>query len=57
MYNDRVTFLELEDLKSSVTLPSFLNTSAKLYYNSKALRKLKRKILGCPAYFVTNYPN
>jgi hypothetical protein len=34
-----------------------MNTSQKLYFNSKALRKLKRKIEGVPAYFVTNYPS
>ncbi len=34
-----------------------MNSSQKLYFNSKALRKLKNKIEGVPAYFVINYPS
>lgn len=55
-YNERVTFLELEDITSSIKLPESVNCSQKLYFNSKALRKLKKKVDGVPAYFVTNYP-
>ena len=43
-YQDRVTFLELNGPENKVKLPSRLNTSAKLYYNTKALQKLKKKI-------------
>lgn len=58
LYNDRVTFLELEDLKlTDYALPKNLNTSSRLFYNSKALRKLMRKIQSVPAYFVTSYPS
>lgn len=56
-YSERVTFLELEDITSKVKLPPSMNSSQKLYFNSKALRKLKNKVEGVPAYFVTNYPS
>ena len=56
-YSERVTFLELEDITSKIKLPPSMNTSQKLYFNSKALRKLTRKVQGVPAYFVTNYPS
>lgn len=55
-YSDRVTFLELQDITSKIKLPSQLNASQKLYFNSKALRKLSRKVEGADAYFVINYP-
>lgn len=38
-------------------LPSNLHTSAKLYYNSRSLRKLQRKIKGVPSYIVSSYPS
>lgn len=52
-----MTFLELEDITSKIKLPPSMNTSQRLYFNSKALRKLRRKIENVPAYFVTNYPS
>lgn len=38
-------------------LPSNLTASAKLFYNSRSLRKLQRKIKGVPSYLVSSYPS
>lgn len=34
-----------------------INISTKLYYNSKTIRRLKKKIKDFSAYFVTSYPS
>lgn len=48
-FKDRVLFMEVDHEN---VLPDCLSTSSKLYYNSKALRKLQRRIKGVPSYFV-----
>lgn len=55
-YHERVTFLELNSSENKINLPQHLNTSSKLYYNTKVLRKLKKKIATSPAYLVINQP-
>lgn len=53
-YKDKVLFMEVDP---DSRLPQNLHTSAKLFYNSKSLRKLQRKIKGVPSYFVISYPS
>ena len=45
------------DVDSENKLPLTLKTSAKLYYNSRSLRKIKRKIQTVPSYIVSSYPS
>ena len=56
-YHERVTFLELNSPENRINLPSNLNSSAKLYYNTKVLKKLKKKIGATPTYLVINQPS
>jgi hypothetical protein len=53
-YKERVSFIEVDP---QVNFTSRLNVSTKLYYNSKAIRKLKKKIKDFAAYFVISYPS
>jgi hypothetical protein len=53
-YKERVTFIEVDP---QLNFSAKLSVSTKLYYNSKALRKLKKKIKDIPAYFVISYPS
>jgi hypothetical protein len=38
-------------------LQTQMGVSSKLYFNSKSLRKLKKKIKDYPAYFMVSYPS
>ena len=53
-YKERVTFTEVDP---HLNFTPKLNVSTKLYYNSKTLRKLKKKIKDFPAYLVISYPS
>ncbi len=53
-YKERVSFIEVDP---QLSFTSRLNVSTKLYYNSKAIRKLKKKIKDFAAYFVISYPS
>ncbi len=53
-YKERVTFVCTD---SNKFLKSNIKVSSKLYYNSQAIKKIKRKIKDYPAYFVTSYPS
>ena len=53
-YKDRVTFIEVDP---HAIFTHKINLSTKLYYNSKTIRKLKKKIKEFPAYFIISYPS
>lgn len=53
-YKDRVSFIEVDP---SMNFKHKINISTKLYYNSRALRILKKKIKDIPSYFVISYPS
>lgn len=53
-YKERVSFIEVDP---QLDFTSRLNVSSKLYYNSKAIRKLKKKIKDFPTYLVISYPS
>ncbi len=53
-YKDRVTFIEADPLN---LFGVKMGVSSKLYFNSKSLRKLKKKIRDYPAYFMVSYPS
>lgn len=54
-FRERVTFLHFSK-HYSVFGGNRFNTSQKLYYDSKLMREVKRKIDGCLAYFRISYP-
>lgn len=53
-FKDRVTFIEVDP--NNLFSPN-MALSTKLYYNSKVLRKLKKKIKDVPSYLVISYPS
>jgi hypothetical protein len=53
-YKERVTFLEVDP---SMNFTHRINISTKLYYNSKIMRRLKKKIKDFNAYFIISYPS
>ncbi len=53
-YKERVSFIEVDP---HGIFTHKINLSTKLYYNSKTIRRLKKKIKDFPAYFVISYPS
>jgi hypothetical protein len=53
-YKERVTFIEVDP---SFCFKQRLSISAKLYYNSPIIRKLKKKLKDFASYFVISYPS
>lgn len=51
-YRERVTFLTLEDL-----FHSSMPLAGRLYYNTSAIKSLKKKIQDYNAYFSISYPS